>query len=284
MKKILIIEDDQKIARALKIRFESNGYETVMASDAILGANLALQAKPDLIILDIGLPDGNGLQLAEKFQGQPETQYTPIIFVTASKDPNLRRRAMEMRIAGLFDKPYDPEELLASVRYALGEVVPLPPRQLSAAAHPKPDHRPPKKILIVEDDRNIAKALEVRLNALGYQAILAYDALSGLNMAIHSSPDLVLLDISLPAGSGIAVAEKIQTLLPRQTPIIFLTASKQREYRTRAQELGAAGFFEKPYDPDELLAAIRQALRESTPVRLADPHSSHTDSHEHSRR
>src|SRR5439155_24260622 len=102
MKKILIVEDDQRIARALKIRFESKGYETAIASNALLGANLALQTHPDLIILDLGLPDGNGLQLAEKFQRQPETQHTPIIFVTASKDPNLRRRAMEMRIAGLF--------------------------------------------------------------------------------------------------------------------------------------------------------------------------------------
>ena len=141
MKKILIIEDDPQIARALKIRFESNGYETAMASDALLGANLARQARPDLIVLDIGLPDGNGLQLAKKFQGQPETQHTPIIFVTASKDPNLRQRAMEMRIAGLFEKPYDPEELLAAARYALGKVV---PQQPSAPDQPMSDpHRLP---------------------------------------------------------------------------------------------------------------------------------------------
>jgi len=133
MKRILIIEDDAKIALALKIRFESNGYQTAMASDATHGANLARQAQPDLIILDIGLPDGNGLQLAKKFQGQPETQHTPIIFVTASKDPNLRQRAMEMRIAGLFEKPYDPEELLAAARYALGKGV---PRQPSSPDHP----------------------------------------------------------------------------------------------------------------------------------------------------
>jgi len=276
MKKILIIEDDPKIARALKIRFESNGYETALAADALLGANLALQARPDLIILDIGLPDGNGLRLAEKFQHQPETRHTPIIFVTASKDPNLRQRAMEMRIAGLFEKPYDPEELLAAARYALGKGG---TRQTPAPADPRPDPLPPKKILIVEDDRNIAKALAVRLNALGCQAILADDAISGLNTALHSNPDLVLLDISLPAGSGIAVAEKLRTLLPRNTPFIFMTASKQRDYRQRAQELGAAGFFEKPYDSEKLLAAIRQLLGEPTPVRSAELHSTGTDSH-----
>ena len=124
----------------------------------------------------------------------------------------------------------------------------------------------------------------MRLNALGYQAVLAYDALSGLKTALHSIPDLVLLDISLPAGSGIAAAEKIQTLLPGKTPVILLTTSKQRAYRQRAQELGVAGFFEKPYDLGELLAAIRQSLGGSTPVRLADTRSNRTDSREHSRR
>lgn len=265
MKKVLIIEDDQKIARALKIRFETSGYQTAMAADAVLGANLALRAEPDLIILDIGLPDGDGLALAEKLQGQPETRHTPIIFVTASKDPNLRRRAMEMRIAGLFDKPYDPEELLAAASYALAKVV---PRLSSTLEQSDPDPGPlaPKKVLVVEDDSNIAEALAVRLNALGYQAILTYDALGGLNAAVHQSPDLVLLDISLPAGSGIAVAEKLQRVLPRKTPFIFLTASKQREYRQRAQALGAAGFFEKPYDPEALFAAIRRTLGDSGPV------------------
>src|SRR5205814_7496391 len=129
-----------------------------------------------------------------------------------------------MRIAGLFEKPYDPEELLSAARYALDKAV---ARQSSALDHPQPDPLPPKIILIVEDDENIAKALAVRLNALGYQAVLAHDALSGLNTALHSNPDLLLLDISLPAGSGIDVAEKVQTLLPRKPPMIFLTASKE---------------------------------------------------------
>ena len=262
-KKILIIEDDPKIARALKIRFEANGFETALASDAHQGSNLAREAKPDLIILDINLPDGNGLQLAEKFQHQPETCNTPIIFVTASKDPNLRQRAMEMRIAGLLEKPYDPEELLASARYALGKVVPLPSPTQSPSADPKPEQRPARKILVVEDDPNLAKALSLRLNAVGYKVILAHDALSGLSMAVHNNPDLALLDISMPAGTGLALAENIQKLRPNPTPIIFLTASKQQEYRQRAQQLGAAGFFEKPYDSEKLLATIRQLLPES---------------------
>lgn len=117
-----------------------------------------------------------------------------------------------------------------------------------------------KKILVVEDDRKIALALATRLKAAGYEASMAYDALGGVSAAIKQKPDLVLLDMSMPGGDGLAVAKRIQTLVPGLTPIIFITASKQLGLREQAKELGAAGFFEKPYDAEQLLEAIRQAL------------------------
>jgi two-component system response regulator AdeR len=117
-----------------------------------------------------------------------------------------------------------------------------------------------KKILIVEDDRNIAAALEVRLESEGYEVAVAGDAITGVNSALKFRPDLVLLDISLPAGSGFNVAEKLRRLRATITPFIFLTASKQPGLREKAKELGAAGFFEKPYEGEELLAAIRHAF------------------------
>ena len=119
-----------------------------------------------------------------------------------------------------------------------------------------------KTILIIEDDKKIAMALAVRLRAAGYEAAMAHDALTGLNTTIKIKPNLVLLDISMPAGNGFVVAERIQSLVPTLTPIIFLTASRQPGLRERAQALGAAGFFEKPFDAEELLAAIGHALGE----------------------
>ena len=117
-----------------------------------------------------------------------------------------------------------------------------------------------KKILIVEDDRKIAMTLALRLRTSGYEVSIAYDALSGLNTAVKLRPDLVLLDISMPAGDGFSVAERIQSLVPSFTPFIFLTASKRSEFRQKAGELGAAAFFEKPYDAKELLATINKTL------------------------
>ena len=117
-----------------------------------------------------------------------------------------------------------------------------------------------KKILLVEDDANIAKALAIRLKHHGYVTSVASDAVTAVEMAVKTEPDLALLDISIPAGNGFTVAERIQSLLPKSTPLIFLTASKKPGLRKKAQELGAAAFFQKPYDAANVLEAVKIAL------------------------
>jgi two-component system response regulator ArlR len=117
-----------------------------------------------------------------------------------------------------------------------------------------------KKILIVEDDQNIARALSIRLKNAGYEVSVAHDALSGIESAVKKVPDLVLLDISLPAGNGFTVAERIQSLVLTATPLIFLTASNEPGLRNKAKDSGAAAFFRKPYEFDDLLGAIQVAL------------------------
>lgn len=263
MKKILVIEDDQKITSALAIRLKAHGYATWIAQDAIIGVKMAVQHKPDLILLDITLPGGDGFRLAEQLRELPETKDTQVIFLTASKDPALRQKVMDLGAAGLIEKPYDVEDLLVMIKYAFGRPARVCPDLFPSTASDfgKPlQQQKMNKILIVEDDRKIAMGLGVRLKAAGYEAILAFDALTGVNSAVKNQPDLVLLDISMPAGGGFSVAERIQTAIPTPTPIIFLTASKRPELREKAKELGAAGFFEKPFEPDELLATIKKTL------------------------
>ena len=260
MHKVLIIEDDEKTALALCLRLKAHGYATWMASDGISGLNKATHCKPDLIILDIALPAGNGLDLAEHLQRMPETRAIPVIFSTASQDPQLRKKAVERGAIGLLHKPYDPATLISVVKHALAR----PPwRTRGAPAHADKDHvqtgKPVKKILIVEDDQKVALALAVRMKAAGFEPFIANDALSGVRSAMKTQPDAVVLDISLPAGDGFAVAERIQANMPAPMPIIFLTASKRTDLRQRARDLGAVAFFEKPYEAEGLLAAVRHA-------------------------
>jgi chemotaxis family two-component system sensor histidine kinase/response regulator PixL len=258
MRRILIIEDDPSIALALCVRLKAQGYATWIADDAIAGLKLAKRYRPDLILLDITLPAGDGFHLAEQFNRLPETRETPIIITTASTDPELREKALEMGAVGLLRKPFDPEELVPVVEDVFGwwKGSNLP----SFEPHPKMASSGAKKILIVEDDHKLAAGLALRMEAAGFEAMVALDALAGVSSAVQVPPDLVLLDISLPAGDGFSVAERIQRQISAPIPIIFLTASLRPDFREKAEQLGAVAFFQKPYEACELLAAVRQAL------------------------
>ena len=124
-----------------------------------------------------------------------------------------------------------------------------------------------KKILIVEDDTKIAAALAIRLEAAGYSVMTAPDGLAGLKLAVEQKPDLLLMDIWMPVGLGFSVAQRLQSLGLNGIPIIFITASRARGLKKAAEALGAAAFFEKPYDPQALLAAIAEALNSNDTAR-----------------
>ena len=117
------------------------------------------------------------------------------------------------------------------------------------------------KILLVEDDEKIVKALSIRLKSQGYEVVAAYDAVMATTKAMEQHTDVVLLDISMPGGNGFTVAERLRnSTLTNDIPIIFITASKEAGLRDRAKELGAVGFLEKPFEAQELVSVIRHAL------------------------
>jgi len=263
MKKILIVEDDERLALALSIRLKSQEYATWTAGDAISALSQALRVDPDLILLDISLPAGSGFTLIEQLNRFPETREIPIIFTTASKDPELRNRALDSGAAGLLRKPYDAEELLAVVEQTLNDWDPDSRTHFFATADDswKVGQRRRKKVLIVEDDETLTKALAIRLGEAGFDTTIAHDGLTGVRCAVTDKPDLIVLDVCLPAGDGFTVAERIQTQIHSPTRIIFMTASHRPDFRERAKQLGAAAFFEKPYEAEALLSAVQQVLR-----------------------
>ena len=260
MKTILLIEDDQRIVKLLTIRLKAAGYAVLAASNGVDGLKLALGKRPSLVILDMLMPVGSGESVAYRLkEAAPEI---PFVFLTASKADNVEETAGRLGAAAFFEKPYDPSELLAGIERVLRQTAPTPQPSPPPATVRQQDGAK-KRLLIIEDDRKIAMALGLRLRAAGFETTMAHDALAGVNSAVKLQPDLVLLDISMPAGNGFTVAERIQTLVPTLTPIIFLTAGKQPGLRERAEALGAVGFFEKPYDPERLVAVIRQTLGQS---------------------
>jgi len=116
-----------------------------------------------------------------------------------------------------------------------------------------------KKILVVDSEEDMVKALKVRLKANGYHVILASDSVQAFRTANQENPDLILLDIMIPGGGGFIVAERLkQSEATHHIPIIFLTGIPGGE--ERAQKLGASGYVMKPYQPEELMEIIHRTL------------------------
>ena len=120
-----------------------------------------------------------------------------------------------------------------------------------------------KKILIVDDDPHLLLGLSARLKANGYKVMCATDALAAITVARKEAPDLVILDLGLPAGDGFLVLERMRSLADLvATPVIVLSARDPTDNKKRALDAGAVAFFQKPPDSYEFLTEIRQALGE----------------------
>jgi DNA-binding response OmpR family regulator len=121
-----------------------------------------------------------------------------------------------------------------------------------------------KKILIVDDDKDLVRGLMFRLKANGYETAWAFDGYSAMSTAKKEKPDLIILDLGLPIGSGFSVMERLKSVSSLAfTPVIVLTAREIQINKERALQDGAVAFFQKPADNEALLAAIRSALGES---------------------
>jgi len=121
-----------------------------------------------------------------------------------------------------------------------------------------------KKILIVDDDKDLLRGLSFRLRAYGYDTVFATDGYAAINVAQKENPDLIILDIGLPAGDGFTVMERLgnhQSLA--LIPIIVLSGRDSQINKERALKAGVVAFFQKPADNDRLLAAIQKQLGNS---------------------
>jgi two-component system KDP operon response regulator KdpE len=118
--KILIVDDDQDTRQLLKIRLEVNGYETAFAADAVTAITAAREERPDLILLDFGLPGGDGVVVIERLKTFPALAHIPVVVVSAREPSATEERAAAAGAKAYVQKPIDNEELLRTIRSALG--------------------------------------------------------------------------------------------------------------------------------------------------------------------
>jgi DNA-binding response OmpR family regulator len=117
-----------------------------------------------------------------------------------------------------------------------------------------------KRILLVDDDREIVESMRVALDATGYEVLVARDGNQGLAMAEREDPDLVILDMMMPKRSGFLVLEKLRRSRPVPLRVIMITANEGSRHKAYAEMLGVDDYIRKPFAMARLLDSVGRML------------------------
>lgn len=147
----------------------------------------------------------------------------------------------------------------------------------TASGQRQPTATPSKKILIVDDDAVILKATSLKLKSRGYAVVTAMDGPGAISAVRKEKPDVILLDISLPANMGAVAWDGLLVMSwlrrleeARQIPIIVITGGDPMEYKNRSLAAGAMAFFHKPIEHGDLLSVIERTVSQDVGSRLRD--------------
>lgn len=238
--RILVVDDNATIRRGLSVRLRSHGYEVLFAEDAVSATAALVAEKPDLVILDLGLPCGDGFVVMERLQKNDHLAQIPVIVLTGREVAGDRDRALEAGAAAFLQKPVDDDYLLLAIR-KLTHIL---------------------KILVVDDNLHLQVAFKRVLTSSGYQVELAGDGEEGLRLAASARPDVILLDMMLPKLGGLDVLRALKAdNATRTIPVIALSGLPMSN-EARLRRDGAIKYLQKSNlgDLDVLLQAIDYAL------------------------
>jgi len=236
---VLVVEDEPDIAELIRYHLEGNRYRVTTAARGEEALAKAHQEKPDLITLDIRLPDIDGFEVLQRLKSDEKTADIPVVIVSIVPD---REDGFRLGAVDYVVKPIDEGRLLSAV----------------GAILPKED-----LILAVDDDRDTTGLIQEMLGRAGFTVKAANNGFEALAIARQEQPGLILLDLKMPGLDGYEVLKRLkQDGATQDIPVFVVTGSVTDEEikRKKVLALGAARFLTKPFAIDDLVDEIRQVL------------------------
>jgi PAS domain S-box-containing protein len=244
--KILVVEDDRDLALLLRRQLEADGYQVVLAGTGDDAIWLAREEQPQVITLDIMLPDVDGFVVLERLKDNPLTAAIPVVIASVLSG-GAEHKGYSLGAVDYVVKPFAEEELLTAVRRALSTLD-------STGAH---------RVLVVDDDADILALIREALLFHGYQVDTVSDGQAALDRIDQARPDLLLLDIRMPGMDGYDVIRHLKAdESTHNIPIIVITASSVDKERDRVRVLGMAAdqYMTKPLSIAGLILEIKKAI------------------------
>jgi signal transduction histidine kinase/CheY-like chemotaxis protein/integral membrane sensor domain MASE1 len=275
----LIIEDSPASADQLARYLSELEIETVIHPRAHGAIAKTLEVQPDVIILDILLPELSGLEVLANLKAEPRTQKIPVLIVSVMDD---RAHGLALGAAEYLVKPISRQQLqeaLSKILPQMGEVGLAQPRshkfctsnmRKSDFTFQEPGAESPL-ILLVEDNESSINTLSDYLLTKSYRIVVARNGSEAIACAKEKHPDVILMDIQMPGMDGLEATRHIRADGNlATTPIIALTALAMPGDRERCLEAGANDYMSKPISLKSLSAAIEKSRRAcSAPAKTA---------------
>lgn len=248
VKKILVIDDEPVIAQLIKINLQDEGYEVETALSGTEGLQKAKSIKPDIITLDVLMPEMNGFQVMEVLKRDPETKNIPVVFISVVEGPQ-KEKGFHLGAVDFLSKPIEFGELFKTIKKIESAVS----KELLAAEK--------KEILVIDDERDTAKLIAAYLQDEGYNTLLAYNGPDGIAIARERKPELVILDLYMPGMDGFSVLKVLkQDKETQHIPIVVLTGRDTKGYKEKCLMLGAVEYFTKPFSEEKFISEIKRMV------------------------
>ena len=241
-KKVLVVEDDEDIANLIRLHLSGDGREVLIAQRGDEAIEMAQRERPDLITLDVLLPDADGFGVLERLKSDPVTRKIPVIVVSILQD---RDDGLRLGAVDYITKPIDEDRLVRAVRRVLVRG---------------------GTVLAVDDDQDTLTLIREALRAHNFDVRTTTRGKRVLSVARKAQPALILLDLKLQDVDGYTVLKKLKDDPETQgIPVVVVTGSSVIDdaKRQKVLALGAASFMAKPFSVDGLIDEIETVLWEN---------------------
>ncbi|HEY8807354.1 MAG TPA: response regulator [Candidatus Limnocylindria bacterium] len=263
MARILIIEDEANNLDVARRIVRGAGHEALTATDGLAGLEMARREHPDAVLVDLLLPKLDGWSVTRAIREEAWAAKIPIVAVSALAMQADRERAREAGCDDFVTKPYAPAELRAVLNryFADGSAPKLPTRPAEMPASGIEPSERLGKVLVVDDEPANVELIVRRLSGNGYETLTASNGHDAIAVATKEQPDLILMDIMMPGLDGWQATRLLKgDPKTANIPVVFVTARDRPEDVAQGFEVGGIMYVNKPVEPVELFARVRNAI------------------------
>lgn len=245
---VLIVDDSLTVRMDLGEAFESAGFATTLCSTLSEARSTLATGPYALVILDILLPDGDGLEFLQEIRSTAATANISVMLLSSEMEVRDRVRGLKTGADEYVGKPYDQSYVVA--------------RALELLRKKKPESETATTVLIIDDSQTFREELRSVLETSGYKVVTAGTGEDGLRAAVDTRPAVIVVDGVLPGIDGATVIRRIRAdAVLRRTPCILLTASEERTGELKALDAGADAYVRKDENTEIILARVTAVLR-----------------------